>query len=227
MKDDYLANRILRDDMRAKRNKIKAQASLDNDLRKKSSLGDMELVPEHQDDIRTASLMRLQPAETSEDRQKSSRETIADESIFRPGAGSRKATEKSHAKEMSRINLKNIVQKQRQKEIVAKASPLKKNSLGIIVKKRKISPDIKDEEKCEETGEEPREKESKQGFEEDGTGEKSDGISEKIIAEKSDESVAKSKDNSPQPGGSGTAPDKTLGSGLLLCDYGSTSSDSD
>ncbi len=47
MKDDYLANRILRDEMRAKRKLIKETQATDNALLKKASLN-IKLVPEHE-----------------------------------------------------------------------------------------------------------------------------------------------------------------------------------
>ena len=203
VKDDYLANRILRDDMRVKRKVIKARAATDGALLKKSSL-DMELVPEHQDDIRAASLLRLQTSESSEDREKSSREVIENESIFKP---SPRAAAISDKREQSRLNLKSIVQKQRQKEMIAKTCPLK--TLGVIVKKKKIDPG----EEIKEEGPEDVQDKSKDGEDLE--------PASKVVAD------------NPEPGGSGKSKVDGEGGGikpslgLSLCDYGSTSSESE
>ncbi|CAB4066531.1 CCDC130 [Lepeophtheirus salmonis] len=51
VKDDYLANRALRDEMRIARRAKKAQEGVDNALREKASIN-IELVPENDDDIK-------------------------------------------------------------------------------------------------------------------------------------------------------------------------------
>merc|ERR550519_173441 len=85
-KDDYLANRILRDQFRAKKKEIKAQTEIDNRLLSKASL-DMDLVEERDDDIRMEKLLSIQAGQSSEERQKDTREEIESRPLFRNNVG--------------------------------------------------------------------------------------------------------------------------------------------
>ena len=81
VKDDYMANRILRDQMRGPRKKAKEQSIKDQALLKKASLN-MKLLPETETDVKMASLLRLNSSSTSEEKEAKLRENITDESIF-------------------------------------------------------------------------------------------------------------------------------------------------
>ncbi|XP_059078328.1 coiled-coil domain-containing protein 130 homolog [Tigriopus californicus] len=129
VKDDYLANRILRDRFRSNKKEIKARAKVDNELRAKASLG-INLLPESPEDIRTAALMRLQPSTSSEERIEGSRDRILDESIFEPSSSSSIAGP-SH---VVKPDFGTVIQREKQKRAEAKSSP-SKSSLGVIVKK--------------------------------------------------------------------------------------------
>jgi hypothetical protein len=67
--------------MRSKRKVLKAQEAEDKRLLEKSSLN-IDLVPETEEDVRTASLMSFSAKITSEEKQEKAREAIIEESIF-------------------------------------------------------------------------------------------------------------------------------------------------
>lgn len=125
VKDDYLANRILRDQFRSKKKEMKAKAKVDNDLLAKASLG-IKLVPESPEDIQTAALIRLQPSASSEERILDSRDQILDESIFDSGPSP------IAGPSGSKPDFGTVIQREKQKRAEAKSSPFK--SLGVIVK---------------------------------------------------------------------------------------------
>ncbi len=157
VKDDYLANRVLRDGMRAQRRAAKATKIVDDTLREKSSLpSDMHLVAESKEDVLAATLLRLQPSQSSEERQSSARDSIIDEDIFssKDGAafaatpstsGASSSSSSSMAgpsplstKDRSKMALHGIVSKHRLESRQSKASPLKKG-IGVILKKDKTA----------------------------------------------------------------------------------------
>nr|CAG4652164.1 EOG090X0DK6 [Triops cancriformis] len=80
-KDDYEANQALRGLFRKSKKELKIQAIADAALLAKSSLA-IPLLPESEEDDRMASLLRLNPAETPEERQKMRRSAIENESFL-------------------------------------------------------------------------------------------------------------------------------------------------
>ena len=147
VKDDYLANRILRDDFRVKKKADKAQKVVDDALRKKSSL-DIELVPEHKDDIKTASLIKFQAAETSEERQSKKRASIEEESVFR--AKSRKVFRAKEGaaskKERSRKNLVGLVNQHRIKTAIEKTTSNPLKNIGVVLRRTSSKSESSDPE---------------------------------------------------------------------------------
>ena len=136
VKDDYLANRILRDDFRVKKKADKAQKVVDDALRKKSSL-DIELVPEHKDDVKTASLIKFQAAETSEERQSKKRASIEEESVFRAKARKVFRAKEGAAsnKERSRKNLVGLVNQHRIKTAIEKRTSNPLRNIGVVLRR--------------------------------------------------------------------------------------------
>ena len=187
VKDDYLANRILRDDFRVKKKADKAQKVVDDALRKKSSL-DIELVPEHKDDIKTASLIKFQAAESSEERQSKKRASIEEESVFR--AKSRKVFRAKEGaaskKERSRKNLVGLVNQHRIKTAIEKTTSNPMRNIGVVLRR----------------------------------------TSSKSSESSDPEPVPSTSCSSPSTESSRSEALETSGLGSL-CDYGSTSSDSD
>jgi len=80
-KDDYTANKILRNKFRAKKKELKAQDDKDREFLKKSSL-EIPLLGETEDDKYVASLLALNPSQSSEDKQKEIRLKIDQKSHF-------------------------------------------------------------------------------------------------------------------------------------------------
>nr|SVE72567.1 EOG090X0DK6 [Daphnia similis] len=80
-RDDYRTNRILRDQFRAAKKELKAKAAIDAALLSKASL-DIKLLPQSEDDKKIASLLRLNPTQTPEERQQDVRQTIDSRPLF-------------------------------------------------------------------------------------------------------------------------------------------------
>ncbi len=138
VKDDYLANRILRDDMRAKRKAAKGKAAVDNALLKRASLegSRLKLVPETEEDAKTAALLsRLQPTSNAEleRRQREKRDAVYDEDIFKPST--------SIAATTSKGRLESIVKRHRDDGKASKADAKLKNIGVVLNKKRKVEDD--------------------------------------------------------------------------------------
>merc|ERR1719402_1389345 len=131
VKDDYLANRILRDQLRAKKKEARAQAEVDNKLLAKASL-DMDLVEERDSDVRMAQLLSIQAGQSSEERQKDAREEIASRSIFKvsskSGVGKAGTSNVSGGKQRSLDTIRKIVK-------TKQGSLVKEMMFGVVVKK--------------------------------------------------------------------------------------------
>nr|SVE83904.1 EOG090X0DK6 [Daphnia pulex] len=80
-RDDYTTNRILRDQFRTAKKELKARAAVDAALLAKSSL-DIKLLPQSEDDQKIASLLRLNPTQTPEERQQDVRQIIDSRPLF-------------------------------------------------------------------------------------------------------------------------------------------------
>ena len=133
VKDDYMANRILRDQMRSVRKKNKAQAAIDSVLLKKASLN-IKLLPENESDAKMASLLKLNPAISSEDRETKVREEIIEESIFDKPSSSNAAI--SPSTKTSTINAMKKLVKRKREDDVDSSPALTSKSLGIIPRKK-------------------------------------------------------------------------------------------
>jgi coiled-coil domain-containing protein 130 len=141
VKDDYLANRILRDKMRGPRKKAKAQAAKDQVILSKASLN-IKLLPEHETDVKLASLLKLNSVVTSEEREAQIRDDIIEESIFSPQPCSSSST-CLQTKSKTLEEMKKSVQ--RKKETLMNSSPIvTSKSIGVIVKKTKSKTDNSD-----------------------------------------------------------------------------------
>jgi coiled-coil domain-containing protein 130 len=105
-KDDYLTNKILRNQFRAKKKEIKAEEERDKAFLSKNSL-DIPLLKESEDDSRIAGLIRLQPTQTSEERQAERRHQIESRSKFPLSidASSKDSAEKQEKVEKQRASL--------------------------------------------------------------------------------------------------------------------------
>nr|CAG4642796.1 EOG090X0DK6 [Evadne anonyx] len=81
-KDDYSANRLLRDHFRNQKKDLKEKAAADAALLSKSSL-DIVLLPQSEEDIKIASLLRLNSRKSAEERQQELRRSIDSRSLFK------------------------------------------------------------------------------------------------------------------------------------------------
>jgi len=136
VKDDYMANRILRDQMRGPRKKAKEQSIKDQALLKKASLSSsMKLLPETETDGKMASLLRLKSSSTSEEKEAKLRENITEESIFtaqntpRPGTSKQKALS----------DMEKIVQRKKENDIDSSLVPKSSKCIGVVLKKPIVS----------------------------------------------------------------------------------------
>eukprot|EP00088_Acartia_fossae_P017565 TRINITY_DN2000_c0_g1_i10.p1 TRINITY_DN2000_c0_g1~~TRINITY_DN2000_c0_g1_i10.p1 ORF type:complete len:417 (-),score=135.96 TRINITY_DN2000_c0_g1_i10:42-1292(-) len=81
VKDDYLANRMLRDKFRRKKKQLLEKQKKNEELLKKASL-DMDLVDECPEDVRFAQLLSLQARKDAEDLAQEGRDVIQHQDIF-------------------------------------------------------------------------------------------------------------------------------------------------
>merc|ERR1719397_1454156 len=81
VKDDYLANRLLRDQFRAKRRERKAQLEVDRKILSKSGL-ELELVQEEEEDVRLARLLNIQAKSGADEKKAEERGDIEHGNIF-------------------------------------------------------------------------------------------------------------------------------------------------
>jgi len=122
VKDDYMANRILRDTFR-KAKKERAEAAATQDRLKAKAGIELDIVAERETDIRMARLLSLQAHCDAESRQTSARDCIDDQDIF---ATTVKVAE----------NKKSLALHTLQKAAGSKQSTiLKQKGFGILVKK--------------------------------------------------------------------------------------------
>nr|CAG4643498.1 EOG090X0DK6 [Ilyocryptus agilis] len=80
-KDDYSSNRLLRDRFRTAKKELKEKALVDAKLLAKSSLA-IKLLPQSEEDAKIASLLRLTPTQTPEERQQEVRQMIDSRPLF-------------------------------------------------------------------------------------------------------------------------------------------------
>ena len=130
VKDDYLANRILRDQFRVKKKERKAIQEADKKLLNKSGL-ELDLVEERDEDKRMAQLMNIQARTEAEEKQKDQRGDIEDGDIF----SGKQSKEKSNPSRNERklFALKTVSKAARSKQ----SDLLKKKGFGLIVTKGK------------------------------------------------------------------------------------------
>jgi len=129
VKDDYLANRVLRDHFRAKKKESKAKLEVDRKLLSKSGL-ELDLVEERDEDIRVARLLNIQSRTEAEEKQKDQREVIGDGDIF----GSKQESESTlTSSEKKVLALKTVGKAARSKHV----DLLKKKGFGLLVKTSK------------------------------------------------------------------------------------------
>merc|ERR1719516_357526 len=130
VKDDYLANRILRDQFRAKKKERKAVQEADKKLLSKSGL-ELDLVEEREEDVRMAKLMNIQARTEAEEKQKDQRGDIEDEDIF--AAKLCKDVSKLSNSERRLFAVKTVSKAARSKQ----SDLLKKKGFGLVVSKIK------------------------------------------------------------------------------------------
>nr|CAG4635062.1 EOG090X0DK6 [Alona affinis] len=80
-RDDYASNRLLRDQFRAAKKDLKDKATADAALLSKVSLN-IPLLPQSDEDTKIASLLRLNPTQTPEERQQDVRQLIESRPFF-------------------------------------------------------------------------------------------------------------------------------------------------
>merc|ERR1719186_147440 len=124
VKDDYLANRVLRDQFRAKKKERKAKQEEDKKLLSKSGL-DLELVEEADEDVRMARLMNIQARTEAEEKQKDQRGDIEEGDIF----GRKQSREVTTSSERKLFAVKTVSKAARSKQ----SDLLKRKGFGLVV----------------------------------------------------------------------------------------------
>jgi len=125
-KDDYMANRLLRDKFRKRKKAAKAKQDADAEVLKKNSLPlDIGLVDECPEDVKFAQLLSIQARKEAETNLKEDRDTITDQDIFKHRGGSTRKKTVVHT-------AKNVIKKVIGSEQI---KLLKDKGFGTIVKK--------------------------------------------------------------------------------------------
>eukprot|EP00092_Neocalanus_flemingeri_P042773 GFUD01046909.1.p1 GENE.GFUD01046909.1~~GFUD01046909.1.p1 ORF type:complete len:319 (+),score=139.17 GFUD01046909.1:88-957(+) len=128
VKDDYLANRVLRDQFRAKKKERKVRLEEDKKLLSKSGL-ELDLVDEREEDVRMAMLMNIQARTEAEEKQKDQRGDIEEGDIF----GSKQLRKMSSSSERKLFAVKTVSKAARSKQ----SDLLKKKGFGLVVSRVK------------------------------------------------------------------------------------------
>ena len=124
VKDDYLANRVLRDQFRSKKKERKAKLEEDKKLLSKSGL-DLDLVEEADEDVRMARLMNIQARTEAEEKQKDQRGDIEEGDIF----GREQSREVTTSSERKLFAVKTVSKAARSKQ----SDLLKRKGFGLVV----------------------------------------------------------------------------------------------
>merc|ERR1719312_282582 len=82
VKDDYLANRILRDKFRRRKKELKSRQEKDKEILSRASLN-IGLVEECPEDIKLAHLLRIQAKKEAEEQQEDQRDVVRSQDIFK------------------------------------------------------------------------------------------------------------------------------------------------
>merc|ERR1719195_1485265 len=135
VKDDWLANRMLRDQFRARKKERKAQLEKDKLITGKCGL-ELELVAEEEEDVRMARLLNVQAKTDADERRQEDRGDITAGNIFAAAAG--KSSAIKDCKESSKSDKKLHALKTIGKATKSKQSELlNKKGFGLIINKVK------------------------------------------------------------------------------------------
>merc|ERR1719481_344988 len=138
VKDDYLANRILRDSMRKERKERKQQKEVDDNLKAKMSLAKgLPLLKERDTDIKMAQLLSFQARKDAEDRQEEERGSIHDEDIFNSKQSNSTSSPHRHKSKNGKDLALHLVKKAAGSN---QAALLKTKGFGLVVKSLKKYP---------------------------------------------------------------------------------------
>lgn len=138
VKDDYLANRILRDSMRKERKERKQQKEVDDNLKAKMSLAKgLPLLKERDTDIKMAQLLSFQARKDAEDRQEEERGSIHDEDIFNSKQSNSTSSPHRHKSKNGKDLALHLVKKAAGSN---QAALLKTKGFGLVVKSLKKDP---------------------------------------------------------------------------------------
>lgn len=137
VKDDYLANRLLRDKMRSERKAAKAKSAIDGALLKRTSLqgSKIKLVDEDKEDIRVAKMMKYNTVESAQEKQEEKRERIWNQDVFQSDAKPGTSDLNSSSKSKSVRNLEDLVHKHKLEVKQSKANLVSK-SIGVVLKSK-------------------------------------------------------------------------------------------
>jgi len=128
-RDDYSSNKIIRQQFREKKKEILKRAETDKLLLVKSSLN-ITLLPEDPQDVKVASLLRLAPLESFDERQKMLRDEIQNKPIFDKGNSATGLLSTSEA-------LKKLVRNSQNLKIQCTSKSLSASNIGITLKTTK------------------------------------------------------------------------------------------
>ena len=132
VKDDWLANKMLRDQFRAKKKETKARLEADKIILNKCGL-EMELVEEREEDVRMARLLNVQAKTDADERRTEERGDISDGNIFQKKNSSTVVKDGGGAGDKKSFALKTLGKATKSKQ----SQLLKSKGFGVVLSKAK------------------------------------------------------------------------------------------
>ena len=132
VKDDWLANKMLRDQFRAKKKETKARLEADKTILNKCGL-EMELVEEREEDVRMARLLNVQAKTDADERRTEERGDISDGNIFQKKNSSTVVKDGGGVGDKKSFALKTLGKATKSKQ----SQLLKSKGFGVVLSKAK------------------------------------------------------------------------------------------
>ena len=132
VKDDWLANKMLRDQFRAKKKETKARLEADKTILNKCGL-EMELVEEREEDVRMARLLNVQAKTDADERRTEERGDISDGNIFQKKNSSTVVKDGGGVGDKKSFALKTLGKATKSKQ----SQLLKSKGFGLVLSKAK------------------------------------------------------------------------------------------
>ncbi|XP_013792905.2 coiled-coil domain-containing protein 130 homolog [Limulus polyphemus] len=155
-KDPYSMNKLLRQKFREKKKELLVAEASDKALLERSSL-DIKLMPETDDDVKLAGLLKLSSTETFEERKRQKREEIQFKPLFNaPSCTARESTTFGRSLNSLVHPRQKLISSLAQQRLQELTKPLTRKDLGILPRKPESTSSAHESENQEEKSVKPR-----------------------------------------------------------------------